>query len=54
MNPNLIQLGILPGNLDYFLYGAVLLVVIIIGILVLNFGMIYVRALTSGAKVKIL
>ena len=52
MNPNLIQLGILPGNLDYFIYGAVLLVVIIIGILVLNFGMIYVRALTSGAKVK--
>lgn len=52
MNPNSIQLGILPGNLDYFLYGAVLLVVIIIGILVLNFGMIYVRALTSGAKVK--
>jgi len=52
MNPNSIQLGILPGNLDYFLYGAVLLVVIIIGVLVLNFGMIYVRALTSGAKVK--
>lgn len=52
MNPNAIQLGILPGNLDYFIYGAVLLVVIIIGVLILNFGMIYVRALTSGAKVK--
>ncbi len=52
MNPNLIQLGILPGNLDYFLYGAVLLVVIFVGILILNFGMIYIRALTSGAKVK--
>ncbi len=52
MNPNTIQLGILPGNLDYFLYGLVLLVVIILGVLLLNFGMIYIRALTSGAKVK--
>jgi uncharacterized protein YqfA (UPF0365 family) len=52
MNPITIQLGILPGNLDYFLYGIVLLVVIIVGVLVLNFGMIYIRALTSGAKVR--
>src|SRR5271155_2327457 len=52
MNPNSILLGILPGNLDYFLYGVVLLVVIIVSILILNFGVIYIRALTSGAKVK--
>ncbi|MDB6065939.1 MAG: hypothetical protein JWR26_2147 [Pedosphaera sp.] len=52
MNQNLIQLALLPGNLDYFLYGAVLLVALILLILLFNFGMIYIRALTSGAKVK--
>jgi uncharacterized protein YqfA (UPF0365 family) len=52
MNRNLIELGILPGNLDYVLFGLLLLIAIIIAILLLNFGMIYIRALTSGAKVK--
>ncbi|MDB6123955.1 MAG: YqfA family [Pedosphaera sp.] len=53
MNPKLTQLGsILPGQLDYVLFGIVLLIAIIFGIILLNFGMIYIRALTSGAKVK--
>jgi uncharacterized protein YqfA (UPF0365 family) len=52
MNRNLIELALLPANLDYFLYGFVLLIALIILILMFNFGMIYIRALTSGAKVK--
>src|SRR6266404_9330158 len=52
MNGNLIELGVLPDNLMYILLGIVLLIAIFFGILLLNFGMIYIRALTSGAKVK--
>jgi uncharacterized protein YqfA (UPF0365 family) len=52
MNHNLTQLAILPGNLDWILYGLGLFVLLIIFILLLNFGVIYIRALTSGAKVK--
>src|SRR6185312_1432410 len=52
MNPKNIQLALLPGNGDYFLIGIGLLICIIFGVLLLNFGMIWVRALTSGAKVK--
>jgi uncharacterized protein YqfA (UPF0365 family) len=53
MNRNLVELALLPGNLDYFIYGAVLLAVLIVSIIIFNFGMIWVRAWTSGAKVKI-
>jgi uncharacterized protein YqfA (UPF0365 family) len=52
MNLNLMQLGQLPGNAIYFLYGIVLLAALVGFILLFNFGMIWVRATTSGAKVK--
>jgi uncharacterized protein YqfA (UPF0365 family) len=42
---------LLPGQFDYVLYAVVAVVVLVVGILVLNFGMIYIRALFSGAKV---
>ena len=42
-----------PGLGTYILWGFVLLVIFIIAIIVLNFGMIWIRALTSGAPVKI-
>lgn len=51
-NLTLTQLAILPGQYDYVLFGILLLAVIIVGIIFLNFGMIYIRALTSGAKIK--
>jgi uncharacterized protein YqfA (UPF0365 family) len=41
----------LPLKLDLVLYGVGALVLLVAGILVLNFGMIYIRALFSGAKV---
>ncbi len=53
MKSNLTELAaLLPGNLDLYLIAAAVLVVIFFSILVLNFGMIYIRALTSGAQVK--
>jgi uncharacterized protein YqfA (UPF0365 family) len=51
-NLKLTQLALLPGQYDYVLFGILLLAVIIMGIMFLNFGMIYIRALTSGAKIK--
>lgn len=51
MNSTLVQFGLLPGKLDLVLYGAVGLGLLIVGIFVINFGMIYIRALFSGAKV---
>ena len=41
----------LPISLNLVLYGVVALIVLVVFILVLNFGMIYIRALFSGAKV---
>jgi uncharacterized protein YqfA (UPF0365 family) len=54
---NMIQTTLLlaqsiPGNFWVFIYGLVLLAMLVGGILMLNFGMIWVRALTSGARVK--
>ncbi|MCI0534399.1 MAG: flotillin-like FloA family protein, partial [Verrucomicrobiales bacterium] len=53
MNPILAQSSFLPGQWDFVLYaiGAVLLLVF--AIIVINFGMIYIRALFSGAKVTL-
>jgi uncharacterized protein YqfA (UPF0365 family) len=53
MNSNLVLLAALPDGVMYFIYGAVLLAFLIVGIIIFNFGMIWVRAWTSGAKVKI-
>jgi uncharacterized protein YqfA (UPF0365 family) len=47
----LAQSGSLPFRLDFVLYGFGALVLLVVGILILNFGMIYIRALFSGAKV---
>ena len=43
----------LPFRLDFILYGVAAVVLLVLGVLVLNFGMIYIRALFSGAKVTI-
>jgi uncharacterized protein YqfA (UPF0365 family) len=51
MKPNLVELADMP-NAWLILYAVVGLLFLIGAILLLNFGMIYVRALTSGAKVK--
>ena len=45
------QFGLLPGNLDLILYGIGVVIVLVVFILVINFGMIFIRALFSGAKV---
>ena len=52
MKSNLIELAVLPDAVYYIVLAIGLLIAIIFGILILNFGMIYIRALTSGAKVK--
>ena len=52
MQTNLIQLALLPGRYDYILYAVVGLIAFIFMIIFLNFGMIWIRALTSGARVK--
>jgi uncharacterized protein YqfA (UPF0365 family) len=41
----------LPISLNLILFGIGGLVLLVVGILILNFGMIYIRALFSGAKV---
>jgi uncharacterized protein YqfA (UPF0365 family) len=51
MKPNLIELADIP-NMGVIVAGVVLLVVLVLGIILLNFGMIYIRALFSGAKAK--
>jgi uncharacterized protein YqfA (UPF0365 family) len=52
MNQKLIELAALPDGVWYGAYGVVFLVFLIGAIFLFNFGMIYIRALTSGAKVK--
>ena len=51
MNALLAQSDIFSGKLNYILYGVGALILLVAGILILNFGMIYIRALFSGAKV---
>jgi len=51
MNTILAQASGLPFKLSLLLYGIGALVLLVAGILVINFGMIYIRALFSGAKV---
>ena len=53
MNLTLAQSGLLPFRLDSVLYGIGAVVLLVFGILVITFGMIYIRALFSGAKVTI-
>ena len=51
MNTTLAAAGSLPISLNLVFYAVGALVLLVVGILVLNFGMIYIRALFSGAKV---
>src|SRR5512141_1136379 len=53
MNSILAQSSGIPLRLDFVLYGIAGVVLLVFGILVINFGMIYIRALFSGAKVTI-
>jgi uncharacterized protein YqfA (UPF0365 family) len=53
MNLTLALTGLLPGKFDFVLYGIGGVVLLVLGVLIINFGMIYIRALFSGAKVTI-
>ena len=48
--PILAETGSLPFRLDFVLYAVGAVVLLVVGILVLNFGMIYIRALFSGRQ----
>ncbi len=53
MNLILAQTNFLSSPLDFALYGIVGVLLLVFVVIVLNFGMIYIRALFSGAKVTI-
>jgi uncharacterized protein YqfA (UPF0365 family) len=53
MNTNLALFAALPAPLDFVLYGIGAVVLLVFGVIVISFGMIYIRALFSGAKVTI-
>src|SRR5258706_5531103 len=53
MKPKLTNLAaLLPDNVWLYVLAVAVLFVLFVSILIFNFGMIYIRALTSGAKVK--
>src|SRR3954453_2591742 len=51
MHSLLAQTSFLPERWGVVLYGVAALVLLVIAILLLNFGMIYIRALSAGAKI---
>ena len=51
MNTQLALFALSLGKFELVLYGVGAVVVLMVAILLLNFGMIYIRALFSGAKV---
>ena len=53
MTSILAQTSFGSGTLNLLLYGVGAVVLLVLGILLINFGMIYIRALFSGAKVTI-
>jgi uncharacterized protein YqfA (UPF0365 family) len=53
MNLILAQTSFLPGKWDFVLYGIGGLMLLIFAVIAINFGMIYIRALFSGAKVTL-
>jgi uncharacterized protein YqfA (UPF0365 family) len=53
MNPIFAQTSFLPGKWDFALYGIGAVLLLVFAVIVINFGMIYIRALSSGAKVTI-
>src|SRR5258706_12082251 len=53
MKPKLTNLAaLLPDNVWLYVLAVAVLFVLFVSILIFNFGVIYIRALTSGAKVK--
>ena len=53
MNLILAQTGFLPGKWELLLYGIGGVLLLVVAGIVMNFGIIYIRALFSGAKVTI-
>ena len=53
MNLILAQTGFLPGKWEFLLYGIGGVLLLVVAVIVINFGTIYIRALFSGAKVTI-
>jgi len=53
VNLILAQTSFLPGKWDLVLYGIGGVLLLVLAIIVMNFGIIYIRALFSGAKVTI-
>jgi uncharacterized protein YqfA (UPF0365 family) len=53
LNSILAQTDFLTGRWGFIALGVVAVLVLAVGIIALNFGMIYIRALVSGAKVTI-
>jgi uncharacterized protein YqfA (UPF0365 family) len=51
MNPIVAQTNFLSGKWDFVLYGLGAVLLLVFAAIVINFGMIYIRALFSGAKV---
>jgi uncharacterized protein YqfA (UPF0365 family) len=54
MNPIVAQTSYLSGKWVFVLYGVGAVLLLVFAVIVLNFGMIYIRALFSGAKVTIM
>jgi uncharacterized protein YqfA (UPF0365 family) len=53
MNPILAQTSFLPGKWDFVLSGIGAVMLLVFAVIVINFGLIYIRALFSGAKVTL-
>src|SRR6476659_4379801 len=53
MNPIVAQTNFLSGKWDFVLYGLGAVLLLVFAAIVINFGMIYIRALFSGAKVTL-
>jgi len=48
------QTSLLPGKWDFVLFGVGGIVLLVVAVIVLNFAMLYIRALFSGAKVTVI
>jgi uncharacterized protein YqfA (UPF0365 family) len=54
MNPIFAQASFLPGKWAFVLYGIGGVLLLVFAVIVINFGLTYIRALFSGAKVTII
>ena len=48
------QTSLLPGKWDFVLFGVGGIILLVVAVIALNFAMIYIRALFSGAKVTVI